>query len=92
MLVTEAIDRVPIADALPGGVQPCGSLLLEAQGQHDLALAQDQAAKLAESAFEGKAVRSLSLPFLSPLSRQVCLVWNRRVAEPARSLRDSAYA
>ncbi len=37
--------------------------------------------RLAESAFEGKAVRSLSLPFLSPLSRQVCLVWNRRVAE-----------
>ena len=37
--------------------------------------------RLAESAFEGKAVRAVSLPFLSQLSRQVCLVWNRRVAE-----------
>ena len=37
--------------------------------------------QLAESAFEGKAVRTVSLSFLSQLSRQVCLVWNRRVAE-----------
>jgi DNA-binding transcriptional LysR family regulator len=37
--------------------------------------------RLAESTFEGKAVRSVSLSFLNPLSRQVCLVWNRRVAE-----------
>jgi DNA-binding transcriptional LysR family regulator len=37
--------------------------------------------RLAESAFEGKAVRAVSFPFLSHLSRQVCLVWNRRVAE-----------
>ncbi len=37
--------------------------------------------RLAEAAFEGKAVRAVSLPFLSALSRQVCLVWNRRVAE-----------
>jgi DNA-binding transcriptional LysR family regulator len=37
--------------------------------------------RLAESAFEGKAVRLISLPFLSSLARQVSLVWNRRVAE-----------
>jgi DNA-binding transcriptional LysR family regulator len=37
--------------------------------------------QLAESAFEGKTVRAVALPFLNPLSRQLCLVWNRRVAE-----------
>ena len=37
--------------------------------------------RLAEGAFEGKAVRTVSLPFLNSLSRQVCLVWNKRVAE-----------
>jgi len=37
--------------------------------------------RLAESAFEGEAVRSVVLPFLGTLSRQVSLVWNRRVAE-----------
>jgi DNA-binding transcriptional LysR family regulator len=37
--------------------------------------------RLAEPAFEGKAVRSIALSFLNPLSRQVGLVWNRRVAE-----------
>jgi DNA-binding transcriptional LysR family regulator len=37
--------------------------------------------KLAESSFEGKSVRVVPLPFLSSLSRQVSLVWNRKVAE-----------
>lgn len=37
--------------------------------------------RLAECAFDAKAVRAVSLPFLSKRSRQVCLVWNRRVAE-----------
>lgn len=37
--------------------------------------------RLAESTFQGKSVRAVSLPFLNQLSRQVCLVWNRRMAE-----------
>jgi len=37
--------------------------------------------RLAESAFEGKAVRAVALPFLSSLARQVSLVWNRKAAE-----------
>lgn len=37
--------------------------------------------RLAEAAFEDQTVRAVSLPFLSSLSRQICLVWNRRVAE-----------
>ncbi len=37
--------------------------------------------RLAESSFGTTIVRVVSLPFLSALSRQVCLVWNRKVAE-----------
>jgi len=37
--------------------------------------------RLAEASFEGKAVRAVTLTFLNGLSRQVCLVWNRKVAE-----------
>jgi DNA-binding transcriptional LysR family regulator len=37
--------------------------------------------RLAEPSFEGKGVRSVPLAFLTALSRQVALVWNRRVAE-----------
>ena len=37
--------------------------------------------RLAEASFEGKAVRAVTLAFLNGLSRQVCLVWNRKVAE-----------
>ena len=37
--------------------------------------------RLAETSFEDKTVRAVALPFLSTLSRQVSLVWNRKVAE-----------
>jgi DNA-binding transcriptional LysR family regulator len=37
--------------------------------------------RLAEPSFEGKAVRTVPLPFLTALSRNLSLVWNRRVAE-----------
>ena len=37
--------------------------------------------RLAEASFENKGIRSIPLPFLNALSRQVCLVWNTRVAE-----------
>ena len=37
--------------------------------------------RLAEASFGEKAVRSVPLPFLAALSRQVSLVWNRKVAE-----------
>jgi DNA-binding transcriptional LysR family regulator len=37
--------------------------------------------RLAEPSFEGKGVRAVRLAFLTALSRQVSLVWNRRVAE-----------
>ncbi len=37
--------------------------------------------KLAECSFEKTAVRMVTLPFLSDLSRQVSLVWNRKSAE-----------
>ena len=37
--------------------------------------------RLAESSFGTTTVRVVSLPFLSALSRQACLVWNRKVAE-----------
>jgi DNA-binding transcriptional LysR family regulator len=37
--------------------------------------------RLAEPAFKGSPVRAVSLPFLSELSRQVSLVWNRKAAE-----------
>jgi DNA-binding transcriptional LysR family regulator len=37
--------------------------------------------RLAEPSFEGKAVRAVPLPFLTALSRNLSLVWNRRVAE-----------
>ena len=37
--------------------------------------------RLAECSFGTTTVRVVSLPFLSALSRQVCLVWNRKVAE-----------
>ena len=37
--------------------------------------------RLAETSLQGAGVRAIALPFLSGLSRQVCLVWNRRVAE-----------
>ena len=47
MLVTEALDSVPITAAITGRLQPGGSLLLEVQGQSDLAMAERQAAKLA---------------------------------------------
>src|ERR1035438_1477 len=49
MLITEALDCIPVVSALPGRVQPCGPLLLEVQGQYDLHLAEGQAAKLAKS-------------------------------------------
>ena len=47
MLVTEAIESVPITEAVTGRLQPGGSLLLEIQGLGDLAMAERQAAKLA---------------------------------------------
>jgi DNA-binding transcriptional LysR family regulator len=37
--------------------------------------------RLAASTFANAPVRAVSLPFLNALSRQVCLVWNRRSAE-----------
>jgi DNA-binding transcriptional LysR family regulator len=37
--------------------------------------------KLAVSSFHGSNVRSIGLPFLNDLSRQVSLVWNRKAAE-----------
>jgi DNA-binding transcriptional LysR family regulator len=37
--------------------------------------------RLAETSFEGTNVRCLSLPFLSALSRQVSLIWSRRMGE-----------
>jgi DNA-binding transcriptional LysR family regulator len=37
--------------------------------------------QLAETSFGDKAVRIVALPFLSALSRQVSLVWNRKVGE-----------
>jgi DNA-binding transcriptional LysR family regulator len=37
--------------------------------------------RLAEPAFDGKGVRAVPLPFLTALSRNLSLVWNRRVAE-----------
>src|ERR1017187_10078415 len=46
MLVREAIDSVPIAQAVTGQEQPCGSLLLEIQGQSDFDIAWRQARKL----------------------------------------------
>src|ERR1035441_4861611 len=49
MLITEALDCIPVVSALPGRVQPCGPLLCEVQGQYDLALAEGHAAKLAKS-------------------------------------------
>jgi DNA-binding transcriptional LysR family regulator len=37
--------------------------------------------RLAEASFGDNEVRSVPLPFLSSLSRQVSLIWNRKVAE-----------
>jgi len=37
--------------------------------------------ELASTSFEGANVRVVQLPFLGDLSRQVTLVWNRRMAE-----------
>src|SRR5258707_7974738 len=37
--------------------------------------------RLAEASFGDKSVRAVPLGFLHGLSRQVCLVWNRKVAE-----------
>ena len=37
--------------------------------------------ELAATSFEGANVRVVPLPFLVDLSRQVTLVWNRRMAE-----------
>lgn len=37
--------------------------------------------RVAESSFADKEVRAIALPFLSALSRQVSLVWNRKTAE-----------
>jgi DNA-binding transcriptional LysR family regulator len=37
--------------------------------------------KLAGLSFHGSNVRSIGLPFLNDLSRQVSLVWNRKAAE-----------
>src|SRR5438067_2375584 len=37
--------------------------------------------RLAETSFQDKTVRALTLPFLAQLSRQVRLVWNRKMAE-----------
>jgi DNA-binding transcriptional LysR family regulator len=37
--------------------------------------------KLATASFEGPDVRAVPLPFLRDLSRQVSLVWNRKMAE-----------
>src|ERR1019366_8135660 len=54
MLVTEAIDCVPIAEAVTGRQQPGGSLLLEVQGQSDLDIAERQAAKLARTMDKAK--------------------------------------
>lgn len=36
---------------------------------------------LAATAFENSNVRCISLPFLNKLSRQICLVWNRKSSE-----------
>lgn len=44
--------------------------------------------RLAEPTFQGKSVRAVSLPFLNQLSRQVCLVWNRRMAEVRPSITE----
>jgi hypothetical protein len=41
------VDTMPIRDALASAAQPAGGLLLEAQGQHDLALSRNCADKLA---------------------------------------------
>jgi hypothetical protein len=48
MLVTEAIESLPVTSAVFGRVQSGGALLLEVQGQADLALAERQAASLGE--------------------------------------------
>jgi DNA-binding transcriptional LysR family regulator len=37
--------------------------------------------KLAAASFKDAEIRSVSLPFLTALSRQVCLVWNRKTAD-----------
>ena len=37
--------------------------------------------RLAETCFEGKHVRAIPMSFLSPLSSQICLIWNRKLAE-----------
>ena len=37
--------------------------------------------KLAGDAFKDAQIRAVTLPFLASLSRQVCLVWNRKTAE-----------
>ena len=37
--------------------------------------------KLAADSFKNAEVRAVTLPFLASLSRQVCLVWNRKTAE-----------
>jgi len=37
--------------------------------------------RLAAASFEGMHVRAIPLPFLSALSRQVSLIWNRKMAE-----------
>src|SRR5260221_768675 len=48
MLVKEAIEYLPVSSAVFGRVQSGGALLLEVQGQADLALAERQAASLGE--------------------------------------------
>src|SRR5881296_1342280 len=37
--------------------------------------------RLAAASFSGMHVRAIPLPFLSALSRQVSLIWNRKMAE-----------
>ena len=37
--------------------------------------------KLATASFQDADVRAVTLPFLGDLSRQVALVWNRKMAE-----------
>jgi hypothetical protein len=49
VLVSEALDRLPIGAALSSVAMPCGYLLHEAQGQGVLDMARKQAAKLRQS-------------------------------------------
>jgi DNA-binding transcriptional LysR family regulator len=46
--------------------------------------------RLAESSFDGKAIRAVALPFLGKLARQVALVWNRNAAEVRPSIAKHA--